>query len=102
MHSLVKFVSEVKSGAKRVTAPVYSHLIYDVVPEGNKVIEQPDILILEGLNVLQSGMDYPHDPHRVFVSDFVDFSICRCPRDAIAKLVYQSLPEIPSGRIFQS
>lgn len=75
MHRLVKFVSEVKSGAKRVTAPVYSHLIYDVVPEGNKVIEQPDILILEGLNVLQSGMDYPHDPHRVFVSDFVDFSI---------------------------
>ncbi|HAU5649532.1 type I pantothenate kinase [Serratia nevei] len=75
MHSLVKFVSEVKSGAKRVTAPVYSHLIYDVVPESNKVIEQPDILILEGLNVLQSGMDYPHDPHRVFVSDFVDFSI---------------------------
>ena len=75
MHSLVKFVSEVKSGAKRVTAPVYSHLIYDVVPEGNKVIEQPDILILEGLNALQSGMDYPHDPHRVFVSDFVDFSI---------------------------
>ncbi|HGM6678194.1 type I pantothenate kinase [Serratia marcescens] len=75
MHSLVKFVSEVKSGAKRVTAPVYSHLIYDVVPEDNKVIEQPDILILEGLNVLQSGMDYPHDPHRVFVSDFVDFSI---------------------------
>jgi len=39
------------------------------------VLEQPDILILEGLNVLQSGMDYPHDPHRVFVSDFVDFSI---------------------------
>lgn len=75
MHSLVKFVSEVKSGAKRVTAPIYSHLIYDVVPDGNKVIEQPDILILEGLNVLQSGMDYPHDPHHVFVSDFVDFSI---------------------------
>lgn len=103
MHSLVKFVSEVKSGAKRVTAPVYSHLIYDVVPEGNKVIEQPDILILEGLNVLQSGMDYPHDPHRVFVSDFCRLlHICRCPGDAIAKLVYQSFPEIPSGRIFQS
>ncbi|AHM76207.1 type I pantothenate kinase [Yersinia hibernica] len=75
MHSLVKFVSEVKSGADHVTAPVYSHLIYDIVPEGNKVIKQPDILILEGLNVLQSGMDYPHDPHHVFVSDFVDFSI---------------------------
>ena len=75
MHQLGNFVSEVKSGAKRVTAPVYSHLIYDVIPDGNKVIEQPDILILEGLNVLQSGMDYPHDPHHVFVSDFVDFSI---------------------------
>lgn len=75
MHRLVKFVSDLKSGAKQVTAPVYSHLIYDVIPGGDKVVQQPDILILEGLNVLQSGMDYPHDPHRVFVSDFVDFSI---------------------------
>ena len=75
MHSLVKFVSEVKSGAPRVVAPTYSHLTYDIVPERHQIIEQPDILILEGLNVLQSGMDYPHDPHRVFVSDFVDFSI---------------------------
>jgi len=75
IHQLVKFVSEVKSGAKNVSVPVYSHLTYDVIPDGNKVINQPDILILEGLNVLQSGMDYPHDPHRVFVSDFVDFSI---------------------------
>ncbi|MEG3132934.1 type I pantothenate kinase [Rouxiella sp. T17] len=75
IHQLINFVSEVKSGAKNVSVPVYSHLIYDVIPEGNKVINQPDILILEGLNVLQSGMDYPHDPHRVFVSDFVDFSI---------------------------
>jgi type I pantothenate kinase len=75
MHSLVQFVSAVKSGAKNVTAPVYSHLIYDVIPDGDKNIALPDILILEGLNVLQSGMDYPHDPHHVFVSDFVDFSI---------------------------
>ncbi|MCZ4059595.1 type I pantothenate kinase [Pantoea sp. LMR881] len=75
MHRLVKFVSDLKSGAGQVTAPVYSHLIYDVVPDGDKVVQQPDILILEGLNVLQSGMDYPHDPHHVFVSDFVDFSI---------------------------
>ena len=75
MHRLVKFVSDIKSGATNVTAPVYSHLIYDVIPEGDKTVAQPDILILEGLNVLQSGMDYPHDPHHVFVSDFVDFSI---------------------------
>ena len=59
----------------QATAPVYSHLIYDVIPNGDKTVAQPDILILEGLNVLQSGMDYPHDPHHVFVSDFVDFSI---------------------------
>lgn len=75
MRQLVQFVSEVKSGAPRVSAPVYSHLTYDIIPGARKVLEQPDILILEGLNVLQSGMDYPHDPHHVFVSDFVDFSI---------------------------
>jgi len=75
MHRLVNFVSALKSGESQVTAPVYSHLIYDVIPGGDKVVKQPDILILEGLNVLQSGMDYPHDPHHVFVSDFVDFSI---------------------------
>ncbi|MDR5617206.1 type I pantothenate kinase [Arsenophonus sp.] len=75
MHRLVKFVSDIKSGVKQVTAPVYSHFTYDIVPDKKQVIEQPDILILEGLNVLQSGMDYPHAPHHVFVSDFVDFSI---------------------------
>ena len=75
MHRLVKFVSDLKSGAPNVTAPVYSHLIYDRIPGGDKTVVQPDILILEGLNVLQNGMDYPHDPHHVFVSDFVDFSI---------------------------
>ena len=75
MRRFVQFISDVKSGQPRVSAPVYSHLIYDIVPDGEKLIEQPDILLLEGLNVLQSGMDYPHDPHRVFVSDFVDFSI---------------------------
>ena len=75
MHRLVKFVSDLKSGVPHVTAPVYSHLIYDRIPGGDKTVVQPDILILEGLNVLQSGMDYPHDPHHVFVSDFVDFSI---------------------------
>lgn len=75
MSRLVKFVADIKSGAPKVTAPVYSHLIYDIVPDHYKTIEQPDILILEGLNVLQSGMDYPHEPHHVFVSDFVDYSI---------------------------
>ncbi len=40
-----------------------------------KVVDRPDVLTIEGLNVLQSGMDYPHDPHRVLISDFLDFSI---------------------------
>lgn len=75
MHRLVKFVSQIKSGQQKLTAPVYSHLTYDIIPEEQKIVEAPDIVILEGLNVLQSGMDYSHDPHRVFVSDFVDFSI---------------------------
>ncbi|ATW30165.1 type I pantothenate kinase [Candidatus Williamhamiltonella defendens] len=75
MKNLVKFISRIKSGAPKVEAPVYSHLRYDIIPNQKKIVQQPDILILEGLNVLQSGMDYPHDPHHVFVSDFVDFSI---------------------------
>ncbi|MBT0728425.1 type I pantothenate kinase [Rosenbergiella australiborealis] len=75
MHRLVNFVADIKAGKEKLTAPVYSHLTYDIIPEEQKVVEAPDIVILEGLNVLQSGMDYSHDPHRVFVSDFVDFSI---------------------------
>ncbi|EGR1221685.1 TPA: type I pantothenate kinase [Vibrio parahaemolyticus] len=71
---LVEFVSDVKAGKPNLEVPVYSHITYDITDELKKV-DQPDVLIIEGLNVLQSGMDYPHDPHRVFVSDFLDFSI---------------------------
>ncbi len=74
IRKLVQFVSDVKAGKRHVVAPVYSHITYDITDE-KKVIDQPDVLIIEGLNVLQSGMDYPHEPHRVFISDFVDFSI---------------------------
>lgn len=74
IHRLVQFVSDIKAGKRRVTAPVYSHITYDITQE-EKVVDRPDVLIIEGLNVLQSGMNYPHDPHRVFISDFVDFSI---------------------------
>ncbi|SNC58765.1 type I pantothenate kinase [Sodalis endosymbiont of Henestaris halophilus] len=75
IRSLVNFLSQVKSGIPRVNAPVYSHLIYDIVPDERKIIYQPDILILEGLNVLQNSSDYNRNPYHVFVSDFVDFSI---------------------------
>lgn len=72
---LLNFVSDIRSGEPNVAAPVYSHLIYDVVPDKNLIIESPDILIIEGLNVLQSSLDYPESSNKVFVSDFVDFSI---------------------------
>jgi type I pantothenate kinase len=66
---LVRFASDLKSGIAPLRVPVYSHLHYDITGE-ELVIDAPDILILEGLNVLQSGSE-----HVVFVSDFVDFSI---------------------------
>ena len=75
IHRLIEFVSDLKSGKTEVKAPIYSHLTYDIVPNQFNVVEQPDIVILEGLNVLQSGMNYPSSPHNVFVSDFVDFSV---------------------------
>lgn len=71
---LVRFVADVKSGRAEVQAPVYSHLRYDIVPEECVVVRQPDIMILEGLNVLQSGLRVAGAP-RVFVSDFFDFSV---------------------------
>lgn len=76
IHQLLRFVNDIKSGKTGVRAPKYSHLQYDIVPEEAIVISpQPDILILEGLNVLQNRMDYPQNKPTTFVSDFLDFSI---------------------------
>ena len=69
-RALLKFVSEVKSGAAEVRAPVYSHLVYDVVPDEHVVVRRPDVLIVEGLNVLQ-----PPASGRLAVSDLFDFTI---------------------------
>jgi type I pantothenate kinase len=66
---LVHFLTQIKSGEREVDAPVYSHLIYDIVPGSVQTVRQPDVLIVEGLNVLQTGSA------RIFVSDFFDFSI---------------------------
>lgn len=74
MKRLVQFVSDVKAGKPNVIAPLYSHLTYNIIDDV-KVVNQPDILIIEGLNVLQTGVDYIDDPHRVFISDFLDFSL---------------------------
>ena len=67
---LLQFLRELKSGVERVSAPVYSHVVYDIVAGAEEVVQQPDILILEGLNVLQVGLDANE-----FVSDYFDFSI---------------------------
>ena len=67
---LLGFLREVKSGAPEVEAPVYSHVVYDVLADSSEVVHQPDILILEGLNVLQVDTDATE-----FVSDYFDFSI---------------------------
>jgi type I pantothenate kinase len=67
-RSLLRFVSDVKSGAPEVRAPVYSHLAYDIVPDETQVVRKPDILIIEGLNVLLPGQG-------LTVADLFDFSI---------------------------
>jgi type I pantothenate kinase len=72
---LVKFVADVKSGEPEVSAPVYSHLAYDILPDQQQVVRKPDIMILEGLNVLQSGVGKAETNDPVFVSDYFDFSI---------------------------
>jgi type I pantothenate kinase len=75
LAALLSFLSKIKAGEPRVTAPVYSHLAYDIVPGETIIIDQPDILILEGLNVLQPR-DLPKDGRGIpFVSDYFDFSI---------------------------
>ncbi|HET9732547.1 MAG TPA: type I pantothenate kinase [Acidimicrobiales bacterium] len=71
---LVDFMAAVKSGAPEVGAPVYSHRSYDIVPGAVQYVRRPDVVIVEGLNVLQAGPDLGR-PARVFVSDFFDFSI---------------------------
>ncbi len=74
--ALMRFMSDVKAGRRAVEAPVYSHLTYDIVPEDWVVIDRPDILIVEGLNVLLPGRRLPRDGRgSAFVSDFFDFSI---------------------------
>jgi type I pantothenate kinase len=75
VRDLVRFMADVKSGLPEVPAPVYSHLAYDVVPGDAQIVRQPDILIVEGLNVLQTGSGRSGRPMPMFVSDFFDFSI---------------------------
>jgi type I pantothenate kinase len=74
-RALLRFVALIKSGAPEVPAPVYSHLTYDIVPGAQIVVERPDILLVEGLNVLQPARTRPNGASELAVSDFFDFSI---------------------------
>ncbi|MFC0707101.1 type I pantothenate kinase [Cellulomonas uda] len=74
-RALLRFVSKVKAGKPEVTAPVYSHLTYDIVPGENIVVRRPDVLIVEGLNVLQPARPSAEGSSSLAVSDFFDFSI---------------------------
>jgi type I pantothenate kinase len=75
LRRLVQFLADVKAGRSPVSCPVYSHLTYDIIPGEAAVIDGPDIVILEGLNVLQAAPPGLHRDARVSVSDFFDFSI---------------------------
>ncbi len=68
-RTLLRFVADLKSGVEEVRAPVYSHLHYDVTPDETQVVRGADVVVLEGVNVLQRGSG------RVYVSDFVDFAL---------------------------
>jgi type I pantothenate kinase len=73
--ALLRFLADIKAGRRNVRAPLYSHLVYDVVPGEEKIVDLPDILIVEGLNVLQPAR-MPKDGMAIpFVSDFFDFSV---------------------------
>src|SRR6202158_4152268 len=75
LPALLLFLSDVKAGRRPVRAPIYSHLVYDVMPNQSVEVDRPDILIVEGLNVLQTGR-LPRDGKAIpFVSDFFDFSV---------------------------
>ena len=74
-RKILEFLTAIKAGRHKVKAPLYSHLFYDVLPDEYAIVDRPDILIFEGINVLQTS-DLPRDGRNIpFVSDFFDFSI---------------------------
>jgi type I pantothenate kinase len=74
-RALARFLADVKSGREEVFAPVYDHQSYDIVPGARQAVDRPDILVVEGLNVLQAGRRADGTAPEVFLSDFFDFSV---------------------------
>jgi type I pantothenate kinase len=85
--ALSAFLADIKAGARNVVAPVYSHLAYDIVPGETIVVDRPDILIVEGLNVLQTSRP-PRARAIPFVSDFFDFSVYLDADEAVIREWY--------------
>jgi type I pantothenate kinase len=87
-RALLRFLAAVKGGAAEVSAPVYDHLTYDIVPGERVVVRRPDVLIVEGLNVLQPARTTADGSPSLAVSDFFDFSIYVDARTADARRWY--------------
>ena len=85
---LLSFLSDIKSGRRGVRAPVYSHLSWDIVPNQWQEVDQPDILIVEGVNVLQTGPLPQHGKAVPVVSDFFDFSVYIDADEAVLRQWY--------------
>src|SRR5882757_3824727 len=88
LPALLRFLSDIKAGRRPVRAPVYSHLTYDVTPNQWIEIDRPEILIVEGLNVLQAGTPPKGGKVIPFVSDFFDFSVYLDADDSVLKAWY--------------
>src|SRR5689334_21018572 len=88
LPALLRFLSDIKAGRRPARAPIYSHLVYDVIPNQWVEVDRPDILIVEGLNVLQTGR-LPKDGKAIpFVSDFFDFSVYIDANESVLKHWY--------------
>ncbi|MDR6892556.1 type I pantothenate kinase [Falsarthrobacter nasiphocae] len=95
---LLRFVSEVKSGADEVRAPWYSHLTYDIVPEREVIVRRPDVLIVEGLNVLAPARLRSDGTQGLALSDFFDFSIyVDAPTASIERWYIERFMKLRSG-----
>ncbi|MDE2578668.1 MAG: type I pantothenate kinase [Hyphomicrobiales bacterium] len=87
-NALVRFLSDVKAGKAHVQAPVYSHMTYDVIPDEFITVDRPDILIVEGVNVLQPSRLSRDGSDTPFVSDFFDFSVYLDADEAVLERWY--------------
>ena len=92
---LLRFLACVKAGRAEVDAPVRSHLTYDILPDEVKRIRRPDVLILQGINMLEAGLPESSEGHPVFVSDHVDFSIYADAKERYHSAYFHRFADLP-------